>query len=93
MLKHFVLFTALLFGGLVVSGPYIDSICVEGRLSTEQAEAINHFAWKKCPKYRDGVCRAKKKDRILLRECSEFSRKILFRDQVNDIRRWWGETE
>ncbi len=89
MLKHFVLFVFLLFVALAVAGPYIDSICTEGRLDREQAAAINALEWNRCPKYNDGVCRAKKKDRILKRECAEFSRMVLFRDQVNDIRRWW----
>lgn len=90
MIKHFALFAFLLFVVLAVAGPYIDSVCVEGRLGRDQVAAINALEWNHCPSYNDGTCRAERKDRILRRECSEFSRTVLFRDQINDIRRWWG---
>ena len=59
-------------------GGKFDSICVEGRLSQAQATAINSLPWGKCPNYRDGRCEAQVDDRILVRECSEFSRSIFY---------------
>lgn len=91
MIKHFILFTFLLFCFLAIAGPYIDSVCTEGRISREQAAAINELEWKHCPSYRNGECEAGTKDRILVRECAEFSRKVLFRAQVNDFRGWWDD--
>lgn len=90
-LRHFLVFTALLYFALVVVGPYFDAACTKGRLSGVQARAINDHDWNKCPKYMNGVCEAKRRDRVLSYECADLSRKILFRDQVNDVRRWWRE--
>ena len=89
LVRHFIIFIGLLFVLLMVSGPYLDSICVEGRISRKQAAAINANGWNKCPKYRNGNCQAEKKDRILIWECSELSRKILLRDHVNEAIKWW----
>jgi hypothetical protein len=66
----------LTLGGCVI-GPAFDKACVEGRLSVEQAKAINELEWEKCPSYRE-ECRAEVNDRILKRKCSEFSRRIFY---------------
>ncbi len=85
-----VLFAALaVYLSLILGGPYIDSICTEGRISSNQAAIINLREWNKCPSYRNNNCAAREGDRILRRECAEFSRKLLFRDQVNAILRQW----
>jgi len=78
------------FGGLALllfvwlnvvlwGGAYFDNVCIEGRLSAEQAEAINSEEWGKCPSYRDGDCKAEEKDRVLKHFCSKFSRKLTVR--------------
>ena len=77
------------FGG----GKWIDSICVEGRLSQAQVEAINSLKWEKCPGYRrraivthvagqdpTGKCKAEVNDRVVIRECSQLSRAFFLRD-------------
>ena len=58
------------------SGDTIDKTCIEGRLSEDQANVINQLEWGKCPGYRNGVCRAEEGDRVLVRECSELSKKV-----------------
>ncbi len=62
------------------AGEYIDSVCTLGRISDEQARAVNDLPFNKCPGYNDGVCEAKLKDRIVRRECSEFMRGLHLRD-------------
>ena len=60
-------------------GSYVDSICVEGKLSAEQASLINGLEWGKCPKYRQrqnkrgsiDSCQVEVRDRVITRECSE----------------------
>ncbi len=87
--RHFLFFLAVLYFGLIIAGPAIDAACVKGRLSEVQVRAINEQEWNKCPKYMNGKCEALKYDRVLSGECSNRSRTILFRDQVNDVTKWW----
>lgn len=81
------------------AGQYVDAVCVEGRLSRTQAEAVTALEWKKCPKYRvrqSGGCRAEKGDRVIVRECSRFMRRFTGRnsDKWKTVRRTvlcdWG---
>lgn len=67
----------LLFLGGCVIGPAFDKACVVGRISEEQAQAINKLEWEKCPSYRE-ECRAEVNDRVIKRKCAEFSRRIFF---------------
>lgn len=71
-----MLFLALVWSVIFLSDGAVDTICIEGRLSEAQAQAINQTEWDKCPKYRNGNCQAEKEDRVLARECSEFSKKV-----------------
>lgn len=54
---------------LVFTGPSIDKLCVIGRLSKHQANAISELKWNKCPKYSD--CVAEENDRVLNKQCSD----------------------
>jgi hypothetical protein len=82
------LLAAVYVGLIAGGGAYFDSICVEGRLSYEQVEAINSLSWDRCPKYRQsaidrgeyGQCKADVRDRVIVRECSEFFRSGTLRD-------------
>ncbi len=58
-------------------GRYFDSVCIEGRLSGEQAEVINHAEWGKCPRAR---CEVEKNDRVLKHYCSSFTRNLFLFD-------------
>jgi hypothetical protein len=78
----FIWFNIVLWGG-----SYFDSICVEGRLSTEQAETLNNVQWGKCPTYRNGDCEAEENDRILKHYCSSFLRDLFLLDTTKRIRR------
>ena len=60
-------------------GKEFDKICIEGRLSAAQAEAVSQMDWGKCPKYNNGECQAVERDRIFKGECSEFFRTLFFR--------------
>lgn len=65
------------------AGSYIDSICVEGRLSDAQAVSINAEKWDKCPNYRmreNGKCEAEIRDRVVKHYCSAWLRKHTGRD-------------
>lgn len=62
-------------GGLTEAFEKIDEACVVGRLSQEQADAINELGWEKC-----GRCVAKVNDRVVVRECSEILRAVEGRD-------------
>jgi hypothetical protein len=66
----FIWWSVVLWGGEV-----FDRNCIEGRVSMEQAEAINQVEWGKCPFYRS-PCVAVENDRVLKRQCSEFSRRL-----------------
>jgi hypothetical protein len=86
-LIHAAVTLFILWAGVMMSGGYFDSICVEGRLSAEQAEVLNQMDWEKCPSYRQGSgCLAEAGDRVIIRECSELSRKFF----LQSFRRlWW----
>ncbi len=94
-LKHTIILLALVWAFIVFGGgSWIDSICVEGRLSQAQVEALNSLEWEKCPNYRQragGECRAEVDDRVVIRECSSLSRTFFLRDseRVKDIRKWF----
>lgn len=75
--KLAALIVLVYFVGCVI-GPAFDKACVEGRISQEQAEAINELEWEKCPSYNEGECRAEVNDRVIKRECSELSRKFFY---------------
>jgi hypothetical protein len=77
---HAAITLFLLWLSIVLLGPKIDEICVEGRLSAEQAEAVTSLKWNKCPKYRVNGCKVEEDDRILAASCSKFSRMIFLRD-------------
>ena len=66
----FIWLNVVLWGGRV-----FDRNCIEGRVSTQQAESINKAEWGKCPFYRR-PCAAEENDRVLKRQCSEFSRNL-----------------
>lgn len=83
---HAALTLLLLWATIMFTGGWFDSLCVEGRLSAEQAEALNQMDWEKCPGYRQDVCLAEAGDRVVVRECSELSRKVF----LQGVRRvWW----
>ena len=71
--------TALLWGTLWMFGGKFDSVYVEGRLSAEQAGAVNALPWGHCPGYRDGDCHADEGDRVVVREFSELMRTLQMR--------------
>ena len=73
---HAVITLVLLWATIVALGSSIDGVCVEGRLSVAQAEALNSLPWGKCPGYRNGNCKAEERDRVLVGECSEFSKTL-----------------
>jgi hypothetical protein len=69
-----LLAAALATGGCL--GHWIDEQCIKGKLSEEQAAAINDETWGHLPEYNqdeNGHCLhcAKARDRILAEECSE----------------------
>jgi hypothetical protein len=77
-MKTLLLFVALIVFNLVFfGGRHFDRVCIEGRISEAQAEAINELPWKKCA---GGTCEADLNDRVIARECSEFLRKWALRD-------------
>ncbi|KKM13264.1 hypothetical protein LCGC14_1718040 [marine sediment metagenome] len=84
-LKHIVIFLALIWVVITLGVGYeFDKICIEGRLSAEQAVMINDTAWGWCPVNRLGMlCEAAEGDRVLAGECSEFF-KFLWRPN-----KWW----
>lgn len=53
-------------------GTKFDTVCVEGRLSESQAQALNQLEWDHCPSYREGNCEAEVNDRVFVGQCSEF---------------------
>ena len=89
LLKHMFVFIVLIWACLIFWGPKIDKTCVEGVLSSEQAGVINSLPWGKCPKYRDGYCRAEEGDRIVVGGCSKLSRKIFLQDGLKTFRKQW----
>ena len=84
-----VLTVGFLIGNLVLwGGEYIDSICVEGRLSDAQGELLVGTEWSKCPGYRQRqtglgpteACVVDERDRVVAHECSDFMRSISLRN-------------
>ena len=76
-----VLVAAALLSGCV--GHMVDEKCIRGRLSEEQANAINSAHWGKLPSYNknhEGTCKhcAKEGDRVLASECSDFLKEVTF---------------
>jgi hypothetical protein len=57
-------------------GRYFDSVCIEGRLSADQANIITVSKWNKCT----GDCVAEENDRVLKHYCSSFSRNFFLFD-------------
>lgn len=62
------------------AGAYFDSICVEGRFSSQQAQLHNSQEWGKCPGYRNGKCEAEERDRVVKHYCSDWLRAHSGRD-------------
>ncbi len=83
-LGHTAILLALVWAFIAFGGDeWFDSICVEGRLSQAQVSALNSLEWEKCPGYRrrtNGGCYARVNDRVVIRECSRFSRAFFLRD-------------
>ena len=73
----FVLVAVWLFISTYMGGKF-DEICVEGRLSAEQARVLSEMEWGHCPSYRNGNCVAEANDRVFVGQCSEFT-KFLWR--------------
>ena len=87
-LKHVLIMLAVLWVGIsFYIGGKFDEICIEGRLSSEQAEVINLLHWGKCPKYRHDECMAEAGDRVLVGECSKFFKTIWNPSRWINI--WW----
>lgn len=80
LLKTLVVGLLFIWLVIVLLGGKIDEICVEGKFSAVQAEAVNSLPWGKCPGYRDGNCQVEEGDRMLARECSELSRSFFLRN-------------
>ena len=57
-------------------GRYFDSVCIEGRLSVDQANIVSSAEWNKCL----GDCKAEENDRVLKHYCSSFSRNFFLFD-------------
>ena len=76
---HSLLFLVLVWAFITYyADSRFDAICIEGRLSAEQAEVINDMEWGHCPSYRHGKCEAKENHRVFVGQCSEFT-KFLWR--------------
>ena len=75
-----VLFFLLIIWAVITFylGSAVDEVCVEGRLSAEQARVLSSMEWGHCPSYRNGNCVAEENDRVWVGQCSEFS-KFLWR--------------
>jgi hypothetical protein len=65
-----IVWAILAFGG----GKAFDSVCIEGRLSAEQARVLSSMEWGHCPSYRNGSCVAEENDRVFVGQCSEASK-------------------
>ena len=67
-------------------GPgFIDKECIKGRISSEQANAINKGPWEHLPSYNrdaDGQCKdcAEEMDRIFSAKCSQFIKEATLQD-------------
>ena len=68
------------------TGPsFIDEECIKGRISREQADAINEGPWEHLPSYNrdaEGKCKdcAVETDRIFSAKCSRFIKEITLDD-------------
>ncbi len=83
-LRHAVILLLLAWTVITLGvGFEFDKVCIEGRLSAEQAVMLNATDWGRCPDYRNGECEAAEKDRVFAGECSEFF-KFLWRPS-----KWW----
>lgn len=73
-LKHILIFLVLIWAIITFgAGQEFDKICIEGRLSAEQAAVINDVDWGYCPVNRLGMlCKAAENDRVFIGQCSEF---------------------
>ena len=82
-LKRSLLALIVLWAIVVIGGRAFDQFCIEGRLSDEQSRVINIWDWGKCPSYKQGDCKAEAGDRVLRRECSEFSRTLFLQQKLD----------
>ncbi len=60
-------------------GKIIDTICIEGRLSQEQCDAINELEWEYCPKYRERYqegCTCEHRDRVFSKDCADALKRL-----------------
>lgn len=89
--RHTIILALLLWICLFFWGSVFDKECIEGRLSASQVAVINSLEWDLCPGYRKGYCRAEEGDRVLVRECSNLSRRILLRNPAKELRKKIGE--
>lgn len=68
------------------SGPsFIDKECIKGRISSEQAQAVNEGPWEHLPSYNrdaEGRCVdcAAERDRIFSAKCSRFIKEVTLED-------------
>ena len=83
IIKRLLFAVVIVWVLIVVGGRAFDQVCIEGRLSEEQSKIINVWEWDKCPKYNQPECRAEAGDRVLRRECSEFSRALFFQGKLD----------
>jgi len=86
IIRQFGLLLFIWLNIVLWGGRYFDSVCIEGRLSAEQAETINNEQWGKCPSLY-GNCEAEENDRVLRYACSEFSRNLFLFDAMKHLRR------
>lgn len=67
-------------------GPsFIDEECIKGRISKQQAAAINEGPWEHLPTYNrgpDGKCKncAEEMDRVFSAKCSQFIKEATLHD-------------
>ena len=86
MLPVTVLVVIAAASAVACRGPgFIDKECIKGRLSSEQADAVNRGPWEHLPSYNrdaDGKCRncAQEMDRIFSAECSKFIKEVTLHD-------------
>ncbi len=60
-------------------GQILDTVCIEGRLSQAQCDAVNELEWEYCPKYRrryqDG-CTCEHRDRVFSKDCADALKRL-----------------
>jgi hypothetical protein len=90
MLTKFTKFTiCLALTGCLHPSDAVESLCIKGRLSAEQATAVNAREWNRTPGYCAGQtyddksgdpqegqsdCQAREFDRVLAADCSNFGK-------------------